>query len=76
MRLRRLLLLACLACGCENQKLIRIQQQNVMVQAEIKQCLTATKALEHEKGRLATLRQQEKALQKEIQSLLKSKKPH
>ena len=64
-----LLLLGCALCGCEDSQLKRVQQQNVMVQAEIKQCQTAVKAIEHERSRLADLLEKEKALQAEIKSL-------
>lgn len=73
MRWMGLILFGCLVCGCENKKLADLQDRNVVAQAEIKQCQTAMKALDHERGRLAELLEKEKALQAEIESL-KTKK--
>ena len=73
MRRMGLILIGCLVCGCENQKLTNLHDQNILVQSEIKQCETAMKALDHERGRLDEVLETEKALQAEIKSL-KTKK--
>lgn len=71
-----ILLALLLLCGCDNPKLNEIEADTGMVEAEIRQCHLAIKAIDNEKAKLAEQLAKEKALQAEIAALKAKKKHH